>query len=350
MARLLTAGFETGSQQEMNGATGVLTSASATTARTGSYSLKVHGGPIVGATGYQSHVFDANVAELYFRFALHLDANGIAGYPELRFLDENGDTQLTLYFNGATQTFKLYRGSQATGVLLASGTLVIRAATWYVLQGHLKIDNAAGEFELKINNVTDFAVSSADTQATAVASVRTLYFFGPVGPSSAEMYIDDVAVNDTAGSFQNTWIGLGGVYLLKPASEGATQDWTPSAGTIHWSLVDEVPAGTADWVQCGTAGGETELFGIETPPSYVASIDCVNVIYQVAVVESGSQALQDVVRQGTVDYPGGGTVTVVTVAPTYMLYQGTTLYEQPNGSGAWGTTEVAAIQIGVVTG
>jgi|GEM_PF-1376023 len=345
MARLVTAGFETGSAQELNGANNGLASVSSVQARTGTYSLAVHGGPINGACGYVTHVFGSNLTEFYFRLAWYLEAGGIAGYPYLQFQDENGDAQLTLVFNGPTQTFKLYRGSES-GVLLAAGTIVLRAATWYVLEGHAVIDDATGVFTLKVNGVTDLAVSGADTKATSATGVRAFKIFGPVGATSAELYVDDIAVNDTSGSFQTSYPGLGGVFFLRANGDGAVTEFSPSAGADHYACVDDVPANTTDWVQ-GENPGEMELFEIEATPDYVTAINLVQPVFQAAVAESGSNELWDVVRQGSTVYSGATPQTVVNLAPGYLLLKGETYYEQPAGGGAWDAAALDALQVGV---
>jgi len=305
------------------------------------------GGSLLGATTYQGHVFDATVTEFFFRIAWELDASGIAGYPYVQFVDENGSPQLTLRFNGPTQSFRLYRGgidynTPGNNVLLASGNIVLRAGILYLLEGTAIIDDASGTFLLKINAVTDISYSG-DTKATATAGVRSLMFLGPWG--GGNLYIDDIAFNDTSGSFENSYPGLGGIFFLKANGAGATQEWTPSALLAHHTLVDDVPANTTDWVQ-GENAGDLELFDIEDTPDYVTAINVVQPAFQAAVAVSGSNEIRDVVSDGT-EYSGDTTHTVISIAPSYVLYLGKTYYEQPDGvSGAFDATALDALQMG----
>lgn len=351
MARIKDAwmGFETGSAQEFNGANNGLAAASATTARTGTYSLALHGGPIVGASGYATHIFPANVSEFYFRLAWHINAAGIAGYPYLQFLDDQGDPQLTLEFNGPTQSFKLYRGAASyfSGTLIASGTIVTRANVWYLLEGHVVIHDSTGEFELKINAVTDIAVTGADTKATSQTGARGFKLFGPSGVTNGELYVDDIAFNDTTGSFENSYPGLGGVFFLKANGDGSQSDFTPSTGVNHYACVDDVPGNTTDWVQ-GLTSGDQELFDIEDTPQYVTTINVVQPCYQAAVAVSGSNELRDIVDDGATIYSGDDTNTIISIAPAYVLYRGKQYYEQPDGvSGAFDATALDALAVGI---
>lgn len=348
MARLLTAGFETGSIQELNGATYGAAAVSSDEARTGTYSLALLGAPGLGSTAYQRHVFDDSVEELYFRLAWKLDATGIAGYPELRFGDQLGAVQFTLRFEGSTQTFKLYLGDYdyafpENNVLLASGITVLRAGIWYLLEGMVSMQTQVGEFVLKINSATDLS----DSGAVVTDGTRALTILGPVNaPSTGFLYIDDVACNDAEESFENSYPGLGGIFFLKANGDGATTDWTRSAGSDDYALVDEVPANTTDWVQ-GENPGDLELFDIENTPTYVTAINVVQPVFQTAVAVSGSNEIRDVVRADSVNYPGDTTHTVISIAPDYVLYRGKTYYEHPDGvSGALAAADLDALQVG----
>jgi hypothetical protein len=344
MGRLLTAGFETGSIQELNGANNGLAAVSSVHARTGTYSLRLFGGAIVGGTGYQTHAFGEFKSEIYFRLAWYLPAVGISGSPWIQFTSA---AQLTLLFNGALQIFELWShgGPYVDPVqaeLLASGTIVLRADTWYILEGYI----SSSAFALKINAVTDGGIAfSGDTGiGTGIIGFKLV---GPAGAAGSYLYVDDIAFNDEAGSFQNSYPGLGGVFFLPANEDGATQEFTPSALLDHYTLVDEIPANTTDWVQ-GIDAGDVELFEIQDTPEYVTEINVVQPCFQAAVAVSGSNELRDVVRAGGTDYSGDTINTVVSIAPQYVLYLGKIYYEQPDGvSGAFDATALDALQVGV---
>lgn len=346
MARLLTCGFETGDLTEFNGGYRDVTVQSAYK-RTGTYALRF--ADQSGKTpAYIIHTFSADQNELFFRFALYKDESQIThSHSFLIFYDNLGGVQLTVYYNSATQAFDLYRGTQETGTLLATGSIVLRAAIWYMIEGRVLIDDATGAVTVKVNNTTGLAYAG-DTKATAVAGIRSIMFQGAnsVLSSYGYFYIDDVAVNDAVGSDQATYPGMGGVFLLKPTADGATVTWDTSTGTTHYTLVDDIPANTTDWIQALDTG-EIDLFEVEDAPTYVNTINLVEVLYQAAVTESGYNLLTDVLRYGTVNYTDG-TSTVVGLVPGYVLYKGSPYYKRPDdGTSVWGTAEVNALQAGV---
>jgi hypothetical protein len=348
MARLVTAGFETGSLGELNGGSnGVQISSVA--ARTGTYSIVFgSGGGFNGS--YHSEVFDADRTTIFGRVAFRFTADyltylGANRGVILTFFDALGVEHMTLEFSPNTQSFILKRGDTTTGVEIAYGTIVIQSSTWYVLEWKLKVDPSAGEFIWKINSVTDFSFTG-NTQG-GTNGCRRVRFSSHLGLMTYAdyVYMDDIGINDDAGSDQQTWLGLGGVYVLKPNGEGYLQEFTPSAGTTHYDKVDDIPRNTTDWVQ-SVAAGNKEMFAVEDTPAYITEINLVQVLYQAAVVASGEQTVYDIVRQGTVDYQGGS-VVVVPVVPGYLLYRGTVWYDQPNGSGAWSSATVSDIEIGL---
>lgn len=336
MARLLTCGFEMGTYDEMNGPKGVINPDISTVyKRTGDYGLV-----LTRSACYIGHAFEANVSDLYFRTAVQFTGLGIG--VDANFLalqDDLGDELITLFFNSGTQTLDIKRG----GVTLTAGGFAISADRWYVMEGHVVI-NASGSVTVKLNGITH--VSYTGDTDTGNSGVRSILYTGSSTATQADyIAIDDIAYNDTQGSYQNSWIGLGGIYLLKPNGEGFTQDFTPSAGTVHYTLVDDVPANITDWVQADT-GGQVELFDLDDTPTYITTVDLVEVVGQAAVVESGSNTVQGIMRQGTVDYSGTVTTTVVSVADSYVVIKSEPFYVQPSTSTAWGTADVNDLQAG----
>ena len=341
MARLWTSGAESGNF-EWNSSYSAGVSISSSYARTGSYSIRT---PYYVDSTYFQQMLSEDKTEIYWRLALY--TFGLAlDFDVIEFRDSDGAVQCELRFDYSTQTLRARNGA-GTIYTGGQGTLTLSSNQWYVLEGHLVVDDAAGEFTVKVNGTTDLSATSVDTDYTNQGAVRAVRFCNCTsGLGTAELaYYDDIAINDTDGSYQNTWIGLGGVYLLKPDGDGATTDFTPSAGTVHYELMDETPRNTTDWTQ-GTATGNTELVDVEACPTYVNTVDLAEVIYQAAIVESGSQDVVDVVRLGTVNYTGS-TVTFVSIVPDYVYTKGTVHYINPASGSAWLTTDIDSIQGGV---
>lgn len=329
MARKATVGFETGGP-ETDGAYLLAYQPQTDNPRTGTYYLQL------GAATHWSYQLGENLTEFYGRVAIRF--TGISVPKDLsciKFVNSTGATIGWLLYTGATQTWSFsINGTDK----LATGNTVMAPDRWYILEFYFKV-NASGQFTLKIDAVTDLTYSGN----TGATNCRAIWFYG----ISDHIGIDDFAINDTTGAFQNSYPGLGGVFFLKPNADGAVVEMTPSAGLDHYAMVDETPANTTDWMQ-GDASGEQELFAIENTPEYITQIDVVQPVFTAALLVSGSNELRDIVRDGSTIYSGDTTVTVVSIAPAFVFYRGKIYYEQPDGtSGAFDSTALDALQVGV---
>lgn len=354
MARLFTTGFELGAITEHNAVSSLIGFAVSTDyARTGTYCAQAS-----SRLAYFSHTLTDNPNEVYVRLAVRFESGANNGpnpsgtYQAFLALLEAGNCHLSLVIYPDDMRLRLLRGATQNmgyegGELLGTGSIVLRMATWYVLEVYAKIANSGGAATVKVNSVTDIGYSG-DTAASANEYVD-IARFGLSYPATATLYhylrFDDIAINDTTGDFQNTWAGQGGVYYMRPVADTATVEWTQSAGTSHWETVDEIPANTTDYIYAREAGS-TDLFEVNNLPAEVTSVDMVQVIYQTALEAAGLNVVRDVVSHAGTVY-SGYTQYITSITPNYVYYGGTPYYTQPGGTVAWGTAEVAALQAGV---
>jgi len=347
MARLLTVGAETG-DVEWNGGynpAGVALSFDNTVARTGSYSVELTWSANTTNSGYFRHVFDANKTELYGRFALYLgDDISLQSCRLLRFYDNNYDLQMGLFYNPGTASLDLYSDSTTK---VASGLVVIPSQTWVVCEFRYVV-GASGPFILKINGTTSISYTN-DTDTQGTNNLRSIMFRNDYGSSVVEiapLWLDDIAINDTNGSYETSYPGLGGVFWLEPTADGAQTDWTPSSGTINYEMVDDVPPDDATSYNQALSTGSIDLFEVDDCPLYIDEINFVQVAYRAALVTSGYNEVTDLVRVGTVNYSGTES-TIVPITPSFTYYLGTLHYLNPSTGSAWGTAEVNGIETGV---
>jgi len=358
MARLLTTGFELGEVIEHNAAASLTnTSVQDSYARTGTYAWRI---PSSSSPKYFSHSITSNPQELYIRLAVMFrelgagSPNDPAVYQAFVALIDSGVVHLSVVLDPDTMRLHLLRGATGTlghsgGIDLGIGSAVLRMNAWYVVELYAKIANSGGAATVKVNNTTDIGVTDTDTAASSNEYISVVRF-GESQPTNIhtwhEIYLDDIAINDTTGSYQNSWIGQGGVYLLKPDGDGATTDWTPSAGSVHYEMVDEVPDdASTTYITAGTAG-HIDLFDLGALPATVATIDMVQPVYQTTLEEAGFNQIRDVLRANGTNY-AGPTQNVTSEEPDYIFYAGSVCYTVPGGTAAWGTADVNALQIGV---
>jgi hypothetical protein len=164
--------------------------------------------------------------------------------------------------------------------------------------------------------------------------------------SGGYIYLDDIAINNTEGDYENSWPGLGGVFWLYPDADGDQIDWTPSAGTVNYAMVDERPPDNATTFNQALDSGSIDLYEVSDCPEYIAEVNLVQVAYRAALVTSGYNELTDLVNTGGTVYSGTA-YTIGPITPSFTYYLGTPHYLNPQTGTIWGTVEVNAMQVGV---
>src|SRR3972149_6225726 len=172
------------------------------------------------------------LSEAYFRLALYISAD-----PSNILSWLSGTTWLgTLKRNTTSKFLELYT---STATLVATGDIAIQASTWYVIEVHVKIDDTTGALDVRVDGVDD-AAFAGDTKPGAETTFNTLRYHG----GSNTSYYDDLAMNDTNGSVDNSWCGDGKIILLKPNANGDSSQWDGSDGNQvdNYLLVDDIPS------------------------------------------------------------------------------------------------------------
>ncbi|HEY5988351.1 MAG TPA: hypothetical protein VIV12_18535, partial [Streptosporangiaceae bacterium] len=132
----------------------------------------------------------------------------------------------------------------------STDTTTLSTGTWYRVELSVTIaDSPNGSVECRF--YTGDSTSPFGTQTISATDTLTtnIQRFG-VGVSQScssncgEVYVDDVAWNDTSGSFQTSWPGPGKIAMVKPGSND-TVTWTKTgancSGTTNTDCVDDEP-------------------------------------------------------------------------------------------------------------
>jgi len=194
--------------------------------------------------------FPAAEGEFYFSTGIYI-ATATASVNLLEFRDIDNNLQVAVRYNLGSGTIDVQRGTGgASGATIASGAIPVTIATWFLLEGHVVIDNATGVFTTKINGVQDVNFSG-DTQGTANATVTNWRANITAGTT---VYYDDILFDDAV------WIGDSHLIYLYPTGAGYSTQWTPSAGA-NWQCVDERPCSDADY-NSAASGGLIDGYGM----------------------------------------------------------------------------------------
>ena len=209
----------------------VNTSAQGSIKRSGSYAYMVQ---VSGSVGYATKDIAPALAEFYWRGAVY-----ITGASDQFLLDFRYSANVMIRFRYITSTgaLEVYR---STASLLGITTIPMLINTWYVLEVYLKVDDATGLLQVRVDGVPAFSFSG-DTKEAGYTAVDNFILHGQI--TGKPNYVDDLALNDTTGVVDNSWCGDGRVEELVPDDNGDLSQFTNSDGDSvdNYSFVDDRP-------------------------------------------------------------------------------------------------------------
>jgi len=247
----------------------------------------------------------------------------------------NGATELgSVRVNPTTHFIEIYT---STGTLVDTGAIALTAGTMYLIEGHVKIDDAAGAIDVKIDGIAD-ASFAGDTKPGAATYADGLWWSGA---STQTFQLDDLALNDTTGGVDNSWCGDGRVILLIPNAAGDVTGLTPSAGN-NFECVDDIPHDTDTTYVEDSVVDDYDLYNL-------AASGLVDKTILRVWAESRAR---DTVAAGGLMQLGLKTVATeywssdLTLLTTYDDYRGTVHTANPNTLAAWTIAQLDALQVG----
>lgn len=275
---------------------------------------------------------------VYLGFAVKWVTGFFANGPLVELGEIGVGGQFRMLMNASGQIV-LQRGS--TTVLTTVAALSVGQANYIELK--VVIHGTTGIYEVRINGVVQ-GTFTGNTQSLGVATLSYLAFGVNANPAqTAQAYINDLYVCDSAGAVNNTYLGDVYVAPLLPNGAGATSDFAQTGGTAAqpYTAVNEA-----------TPNGDTSYLASAVAPAThtLAFADLVGtpVIKGVAVTmyarkdDAGARTIQAVARSGGVDY--GGEI----VAPNTSYAEIQALWDlNPATAAAWTASEVNAAQFGI---
>jgi hypothetical protein len=166
---------------------------------------------------------------------------------------------------------------------------------WYRLEIGFQANNGVGASgEARVDGTTLISSTILTSTANSLNSVLVGAFSYNAGYSgTAILHFDDMAINSSSGSTQNSWPGDGSIVQLLPVSDNARTGWA------------------------GGAGGTTNLWQAvsHTPPVGVAKASETNT----SQIKDGASSATDNYDANLADYTTGGVPTAATVTLVQAL-------------------------------
>jgi len=291
-----------------------------------------------------SHFLQKNLpsqqSRVYMGAAIYVDTLDNGRLMQVQ--DAAGTVQCSLFLNN-DGSLSMMRGG--TTSLKSSAPGIISPLRWYYIEWSPLVSDTVGQFEVRVDGVTVLTeaglASPIDTKASTVAgsTINTATFIvtGSFNANYTDMY-----VNDPTGTLCNTFMGDGRVDGKAVTANGATTDFTPSAG-LNFQNVDDDPGndGDATFNESNTAGHK-DLFALANLPSLAGTIHAVGVACVGKKTDALSRFFRNLLRSGGTNYEGAD------VALSGTAYGGkqTIWMTDPATSAAWTATGVNNMQAG----
>ena len=262
--------------------------------RTGAYSF------LAGSTStYAQQTLPAALTELYLRIGIYPVQFGSTCGMIVRFASPTDTVQAVLTANKLTNVLQYCLGNN-TPVLAGTHPLLLN--TWQCIEIYYKVADAPdGRFTVKLDGVTDITFSG-DTRNTDATVQRVRFMGDGTSATGTQAYFDDIAINDTAGALNNSWIGRGGIYPIFPDLAATYTDLHASVGN-GWDCINEVPPSDTDYVYDEVVDQKSTYRMTDLTPT-TGTIAAINVIMRAKLDAAGVGSIARLIRSNAVDSQG----------------------------------------------
>ena len=273
-------------------------------------------------------------AEIWLGFAY----NCAGGYPVFINFNSPSGQELQLQYAASTGLWTVLRNGTQVG---STVTCSIGSGVYHWLEMHYKIGTStSGIFELWIDGVQQINLTGVNTSAYGNTTFTSFTFGG--NNNALTGFIDDMYIVVPGGANNTGRLGDSRIETLRPTSDAGPNNGTPSAGTSHFAMVNEVQNdGATTTITVTNASGQEELFGMASLAGTPTTISAVKVAVVAEETTAGTCTVEAVLVSG-------GTKAVGASAPLTTAFGVVSNFWEadPNTSAAWTAAAVNAMRCG----
>jgi hypothetical protein len=352
MGRLFTSGFELNSLTagvEFDGSYGSgALSIISSGQRSGSYALQWYLTSSGYNTIYQILPSIAAGRTYYFRFYLQITTSVGANCEIAAF---GGLAPSIMIWLNTDDTISLRDNSSGTPTTIGTSSALTKG-TWYRVE--FAMTYTGGAISARLNGI-QFASGTASNPASVTGGEFDIGNYST--STTGKWAVDDIAVNDDQGSYQNSWPGAGKVICLRPNGAGESAQWT-RGGTdsgANWSQCNQTPPDDVTHYVLVSTLNYLDMYSCTD--SGIGASDVVN------VVEVGGRFNRSGTNVPTIKFrciktSGGTQALSAALTPSATAWRTNTnaaprtspiiLYKDPDGANAWTQATLDTMQIGAV--
>ena len=226
---------------------------SSVAARTGANGMRITN-PVGSSQWVQKNL--SSFAEIFLGSGLRINSTAAAANVGIFQFMDGATAQVTIAVSPSRQIVATRGG--ISGTVLGTSASSVSFSSFHQFELHLKIDNTTGIVLVKIDNTTVLNLTAQDTQVSANASFNGLLIGNTQAATGSVSYdFDDVIMNDTTGSANNTFTGIAQILCNVPNSNGTLNQWTPAFATFlnsHAYVVGETFSDGTNIQRCTVLG------------------------------------------------------------------------------------------------
>ena len=241
MARFFNLGAETGhATSEGLGVGAGVPTFDTTSPRSGARNYRY---PVAGTSASVFHTqgFSGVIGNTYFfRGYFRWDANPATTVNIIAFMTGTTGAFVSARLSSTGQV-ALWQ-DVGTVQQIGSATAVLALNTWHMIELSAKVGTGAtDDIALRVNGIIIASATGITMSDTNIGQVR----FGWIGAPGTNriLDVDDVAMNDSTGTEQNSWPGAAKIVFLRPISDAQVGSWVAGASTTVdlWNAIDNIP-------------------------------------------------------------------------------------------------------------
>jgi len=241
-------------------------------------------------------------------------------------LDSAGATIVRVYAHGLVYIGTDNKGDQGFTI----------DSSWVRLEFKVNL-SVSGQIIVKIDGTTYYTISTDLTAYDYVYKIRTKEASNP-----GKTYMDDIVINDTSGTKNNSWPDAGHVYGLTANAVGTNSELTPSpdTGEDNYEDVDEAPNDADTSYVVSNADEAIDTYGFTALPEELIVKGVA--VHTVTKLESaGTTKIKAVTL-----YSGNYEKKTVPDLATDYERRGAVFEDAPDGN-AWTKTKIDAAEFGI---
>ena len=281
-----------------------------------------------------------NPTELYFGFAVRFQSfASIAGGFIYAITDSAGvyANHMALWPTSDGGAIALRRSDTE---ITRTRTGILAIDTWHYIEWYLKPRNTNGVSIVKVDGATVMDFTGDTTNDLELISAYSL-----TGQQNAPGYIvsfDDIVVNDTSGSINNSWPGQIHLLPIRPKAAGNYSQWN-RGGIDLGSDAAQMRNGSFNYSMLQTSGSGNKVTADTEVPDLPGGATIKNICVNAkARLTSGSGYVAPMVRANGVDSIGANQ----TLGTNWKFFQ-KTWDKNPEDDAPWAEADLANLEIGV---